>query len=305
MRIILIGQAPFGAKTLESLLNAGENVVAVYAPQDRPGGRPDPLKEAALAKGLPLFQPRSFRDDAVYANFKELKPDLAVLAFVTDIVPNRYFTAATAGAICFHPSILPRHRGASAINWAIIMGDTRTGLSIFWPDAGIDTGPVLLQKEVEIGSDDTAGSLYFERIFPLGVEALTESVRLVREGAAPRIPQGDAGATYEPPCDDRAAAIDWEIPGRKVYDLIRGCDPQPGAYARHRGETVRLYGASFAPGEAGLGYGTVSEVTRGGIRIAVDGGALLIGKVRSGAAGKTDASAWAASCGIREGDRFE
>jgi methionyl-tRNA formyltransferase len=309
MRIVVIGQAPFGAKTLEALLDAGENIIAVYAPQDMPGAKADPLKDAALKTRIPVFQPKSYRGDQVFREFFDLRPDLVVLAFVTAIIPVRFFEAATHGAICFHPSLLPRHRGASAINWAIIMGDARTGLSIFWPDAGIDTGPILLQKSVDIGPDDTAGSLYFDRLFPMGVDAIVESVKLIKAGNAPKLPQDDAGATYEPLCDDRVAAIDWDAAGREIYNLIRGCDPQPGAYAEFRGEKVRFYNARFidaGSNQGGTGdiAGTVFGVEEEGIRISCRGGKLLVTKVRSATAGKMSAREWAEGIGVRPGDRF-
>ncbi len=107
------------------------------------------------------------------------------MAFVTDIIPARYFDAPTRGAICYHPSLLPRHRGASAINWAVIMGDSKTGLTIFWPDGGIDTGPILLQKEIDIKPDDTTGSLYFNQLFPIGMGAIAESIALIKGERAP------------------------------------------------------------------------------------------------------------------------
>ncbi|MFZ2448521.1 MAG: methionyl-tRNA formyltransferase [Syntrophobacteraceae bacterium] len=312
MRIVVIGQAPFGAKTLEALLGAGEEVIAAYTPQDRPAAKPDPLKEAALKHGVRLFQPKSYRGDHAFREYVELRPDLVVLAFVTDIIPTRYFEAATLGAICYHPSLLPRHRGASGINWALIMGDARTGLTVFWPDEGIDTGPILLQKEIEIGPDDTAGSLYFDRLFPMGIEAMVESVGLIKAGKAPKIPQDEAGATYEPPCDDRVAAIDWDKSGREIYNLVRGCDPQPGAYADFKGEKVRFYGARFigaGPGDAsgmvsGAASGTVSGVDEKGVRIAVPGGELLVSKVRPASTGKIDAAQWAATGGVKVGERF-
>lgn len=308
MRIVIIGQAPFGAKSLEALLDKGENIVAAYVPAERPGAKPDPLKEAALKRGVPVLQPKTFKDEAVFSEFRALRPDLVVLAFVTAIVPLRYFEAATRGAICYHPSILPRRRGASAINWAIIMGDSKTGLSIFRPDAGIDTGPVLLQKEVEIGPDDTAGSLYFDRLFPMGVEAIVEAVGLIHKGDAPGIPQDESVATYEPPCNDKVAAVDWAKNGGEIYNLIRGCDPQPGAYASFNGERVRFYNARFIGGKIGgdidLPPGTVTGLDTGGLRIAVQGGELLVSRVRPASAGKMEASEWAAAAGIKPGDRF-
>jgi methionyl-tRNA formyltransferase len=307
MRIVLIGQAAFGAKALEALLENGETVVAAYAPPDS-GGKADPLKEAALKRGIPVYQPKSYRHEEVYREFTGLAPDLAVLAFVTSIIPGRFFTAATRGAICYHPSLLPRHRGASAINWAVIMGDTRTGLTIFWPDSGIDTGPILLQKEIEIGPGDTTGSLYFNHLFPMGVEAIAESVRLIREGIAPKIVQTGVGATYEPPCDDRVAGVDWGKTGREIYNLIRGCDPQPGAYSHFQGERVRFYGAKLIAAQIAGGEkspGTICAVDAAGIHIAVSGGMLAVGKVRPDSAGKMDGAEWAKQKNIGPGDRFE
>ncbi len=308
MRIILIGQAPFGAKTLEALLEEGEEVVAVYTPPGGPGAKADPLKEAARERGVRSFEPKTYKDEQVFREFAGFRADLVVLAFVTAIVPVRYFAAAAKGAICYHPSILPRHRGASAINWALIMGDKRTGLTVFWPDEGIDTGPILLQKEIDIGPQDTAGSLYYDRLFPMGVEAIAESVKLIREGNAPRIAQDDSKATYEPPCDDRAAHLDWNRSGPQIHDLIRGCDPQPGAYSEFRGEKVRIYGANFVPGKIGGGIDAAPGVITGldlkGLRVAVAGGELLVTKVRTPSAGKIDAATWAESTGSKPGDGF-
>jgi methionyl-tRNA formyltransferase len=304
MRIIVIGQAPFGAKVFEKLLEIGEEVVAVYTPPDRPGGRLDSLKEAAVARGIPVFQPTTYKDDLVFAQYKELRPDLTILAFVTDIIGARYFELPTKGAICYHPSILPRHRGASAINWAVIMGDSKTGLTIFWPDGGIDTGPILLQKEVDIGPEDTTGSLYFNHLFPMGVDAIIESVELIRSGKAPLITQPTKGATYEPPCDDRVAGIDWSKSAEEVYNLVRGCDPQPGAYGLLKDEKVRFYGATLLKAAVAELPGTVVAVDSQGLHIAVDGGKLLVEKVRASSGGKMAAAKFAAEKSLQIGERF-
>ena len=307
MRIVVIGQAAFGAKTLEALMDRGENVAAAYVPRGRPDAKPDPLAEAAQKRGVPVHQPKSYRDEQVFIEYLGLKPDLTILAFVTDIIPQRYLTAPAKGAICYHPSLLPRHRGASGINWALIMGDTRTGLTIFWPDKGIDTGPILLQKEIGITSEDTTGSLYFNHLFPMGVEAILESVSLIKEGRAPRIIQDESKATYEPPCDDRVARVDWGKDGKEIYDLVRGCDPQPGAYSFHNSEKVRFYGAGLVAGPSGAGArsGTVAAVDGAGLHVFVPGGTLVINKVRPASAGKMAASEWAARTQVAPGDRFE
>jgi methionyl-tRNA formyltransferase len=305
MRILLIGQAAFAAKTLESMLARGDNVVAVYAPPDRPGGRTDALKDAAASKDIPVYQPTTYKDDQVFAEYKELKPDLTVLAFVTDIIPARYFEFPTQGAICYHPSILPRHRGASAINWAVIMGATKTGLTIFWPDGGIDTGEILLQKEIDVGPDDTTGALYFNHLFPMGVEAILESVDLIKEGKAPKIPQDEALATYEPPCDDRVAGIDWSKPALEVHNFIRGCDPQPGAFAMFKNEKVCLYGARLLEESHDKAPGTILKIDDQGIQVALVGGKLVVSKVRAPEIGKVAAAEFAAEKGLNIGDRLD
>src|SRR3954471_20387451 len=194
MRIVVNGQQAFGAKVLEALLERGEEVVAVYCAPDKEGKPPDPLAEAAREAGIEGRQPDSFETDSAAAELAELKPDLMVMAFVTLFVPEPVLNTPTHGSIQYHPSLLPRHRGPSAINWAIIQGDAKTGVAIFWPDEGLDTGPVLLLKEVEITSEDTPSAHCFDKRFPLGVEAMVESVDLVRDGKALRIVQDDAEA---------------------------------------------------------------------------------------------------------------
>lgn len=304
MRIVVIGQAVFGAKTLEALLERNEQVVAVYTPPDGPKGRLDPLKEAAQAKGIPVFQPSSYRGDQVLGEYKALAPDLTILAFVTNIIPASFFDAAKQGAICYHPSILPRHRGASAINWAVIMGDQKTGLTIFWPDGGIDTGPVLLQKHIDIGPDDTTGSLYFNHLFPMGIQAIVESVDMIKTGKAPKTSQNEAQATYEPPCDDRVAAIDWSKPAQEIYNLVRGCDPQPGAYGYWKGDKFRLYGAKLMPEQTAQAPGTIVDVDQAGVHIAIPGGRLVAGKVRSTKTGKLTGTEFAEQQGLKAGDEL-
>ena len=192
MRIVVHGQQAFGKAVLEALIKRGENVVGVYVAPEKPGAKADPLKEAALAAKLPVYQPASYKDPKVWDEFKALKPDLQVMAFVTLFVPEEFLNIPTHGSIQYHPSLLPAYRGASAINWPIIKGEKETGLSIFWPDNGLDTGDVLLQKKTPISDTDTLGTVYFDRLFPMGVDAMMESVDLVKAGKAPRIKQDES-----------------------------------------------------------------------------------------------------------------
>lgn len=240
MRIVVNGQQAFGRSVLEALLERGENVVGVYtAPEKEP--RTDPLADAARELGLPLFQPSSFKKAKVAEEFAALKADLGVMAYVTLLVPQTILDLPTHGTIQYHPSLLPRHRGPSSINWPIIEGESKTGLTIFWPDEGLDTGPVLLQKEVEIGPDATLGSLYFDYLYPMGVAAMLEAVDLVKGGDAARIVQDESEATYEGWCKKEQARIDWSEPADRVYNLIRGTNPQPGAWTTHAGRRLQIY----------------------------------------------------------------
>ena len=280
MRIILIGQAAFAEKALETLVSHGEEIVHVFAPPDPPSGRPDPLKAKALELGLPLSQPASFRGDAAFEHFKSLNADLAIMAFVTIIVPERILYAPRFKSICFHPSLLPRHRGASAINWAIIQGDAETGVTWFWPDKGIDTGPILIQRRVPVAEGDTTGSLYFNRLFPLGIETMIEAVDLIRVGKAPATTQDEGLATYEPICRDEHAKVDFSKRAREVYNLIRGCDPQPGAFASVAGQTLRLYEAALEAAAPDAPVGAIVSIDGSAMRIALSGATLAVKRVR-------------------------
>jgi methionyl-tRNA formyltransferase len=273
---------------LKGLLQQGQQVVGVFCPPDR-GGKADPLKEAAVEAGVPVFQPAHMKDQEAYEQMAGLNADLGVLAFVTDIVPARVFNAPKLGSICYHPSLLPRYRGASAINWAVINGETKTGLTIFWVDEGIDTGDILLQKEVEVGPDETTGAVYFDKLYPLGVAACLEAVALVAAGQAPRIPQDHTKATYDPPCDEKVARLDWSRSGRQVFNFIRGCDPQPGATTSFRGEKVKLYNAAFLAESHTAAPGEILEVTDKGIKVAVPGAAILVTRLRTKDLGKVKA----------------
>ncbi len=303
MRIIVNGQQAFGQAVLDALVERGEDVIAVYCGPDKPGRKPDAMKEAALAHGLPLHQPASFKTPEVWEALRALAPDLCVMAYVTRIVPEEFLNTPTLGTIQYHPSLLPLHRGPSSINWPIIMGEKKTGLSIFWPDNGLDTGPILLQKEVDITDDDTLGSIYFDRLFPLGVEAMLESVDLVRDGKAPKIPQDDSRATYESWCTGDDVRIDWNKPVGEVYNLIRGANPQPGAWTTDGATTLHIFdcakltAADGAPGE-------VTDVSGAGFTVAAVGGRILVERVRPEGDRKLAAGEFAAQRGLAKGDRL-
>jgi methionyl-tRNA formyltransferase len=300
MKIILIGQAAFAEKTLEKLVGQGEEVLAVFCPPDAPGGKFDPVKQRAFQLNIPVHQHKTMKTQAVLDTFVSLNADLAILAFVTQIVPPPVFNAPRLGSICFHPSLLPKYRGRSAINWALINGETKTGISLFWVDEGIDTGPLLLQKEVVVDPDDTTGTLYFNKLFPVGVDAIGEAVNLIKAGNPPRIVQDESQANYDPPCGDEHARISWEKSAGEVYNLIRGCDPQPGAHATWQGKMVRFYDCRLRREGTTAAPGQVVEIGQEELSIAVPGGVLVAKKVR-GEGGKVSGAEFAKQAGLEVG----
>jgi len=303
MRIILIGQAAFGKEVLQVLSRKGEEVVGVYTTPDIPK-RVNPLKELAVKLGVPVFHPKTTRAPEVYARYTKLKPDLNVMAFATDIIPESILNYPELGTIQYHPSLLPKHRGGSAINWAIINGESKTGITIFWPDKGIDTGPILLQKEAEISPDDTVGSLYFNKLFPLGVEALVESVDLIKEGRAPHIPQDESQATYEGLCTEKEAVINWSQPATKVHNLIRGTNPQPGAITHFQSKRLKIFDSELLANIPNSLPGEIVEIAEQGFVVATISGTILIKRVQPEGSAKIASPGFIEQTHLKVGDRF-
>ena len=304
MRIIVHGQQAFGKSVLEALLDRGEEVVGVYCEPDREGRPPDPIKQCAVERGLSVFQPRSYREPDAAGQMASLRPDLCVMAYVTLFVPEEVLNVPVHGSVQYHPSLLPRHRGGSSINWPVIWGENRTGLSIFWPNDGLDEGPILMQKEVEITDHDTMGSLYFDKLFPLGVEAMLESVDLVREGRAPKIPQDHSKATYEGWCRGDPVRINWHLPTRTTWNLIRGCNPAPGAWTTWGGGKVAIFDSVRISKARSVQPGRITRVGDDGVQVATADGQILVKRVRPEGGGKAPAADWAREARLVEGGRF-
>jgi len=279
-------------------------MVGVYVPPD--GRRKDPLAAEAAEHGLPLFRHRYFRRQGVaiaekVAEHAALKADLNVLAFVTAIIPPEIIDGPRLGSLCFHPSLLPKFRGGNALAWQIIAGEKESGVSVFRPDAGVDTGPIVVQKGgVAIRDDHTAGSLYFDRLYGLGVDAIAEAVELVASGRASYRPQDEASASHQGLVDGEVARIDWSRPVQEIDRLIRGCDPQPGAVAARGDEEVRFFDGVRAEGTGDESPGTIVGVDDGRLVIAAKGGRLCVGRVRVGAGAKVAA----AESGLAPGERL-
>ena len=307
IRIALFGQAAFGRDCLDHLREDGHEIVGVCTPLEE--GRPDPLAARARELDIDLIQRRYFRRKsgepipAALAAYGNLDAELNVLAFVNAFLPRQIVDAPKHRSLCFHPSLLPRYRGGNALAWQIIEGERESGVSIFVPDEGVDTGPIVVQKGgVRIGPDDTTGSLYIEKLYPLGLESIREAVNLVASGRADPLPQDDSRATSQGLVDDTVARIDLSRPAAEIDQLIRGCDPQPGAFVRIHDQRVRLYDTSLE-GETDARPGTVLSVDEDGLRFALLGGSIRVGRVRADSK-KEAAQEFARRVALRPGDRI-
>ena len=242
MRIAIIGQQDFGKATLEAFVARGDEVVGVFCAPDK--GRPDPLRLAGEAAGIRTHQFAKLSDPEALEALRAARPDVGVMAYVMQFAPADFCAIPKFGTIQFHPSLLPLHRGASSMSWSIILGREQTGFSIFRPTDGLDEGPVLLSRAVAIEPEDTLGSLYFGKIFPMGVAGLIEAAEMVVAGRAPAIAQYEPAAGYEGIIRDAESEIHWASHVDQTFNLIRGCNPAPGAWTTHDGKKLFLFESS-------------------------------------------------------------
>ncbi|XP_074196551.1 cytosolic 10-formyltetrahydrofolate dehydrogenase isoform X2 [Rhinolophus sinicus] len=249
MKIAVIGQSLFGQEVYRHLREEGHEVVGVFTVPDK-NGKVDPLGLEAEKDGVPVFKFPRWRVKGqalpdVVAKYQALGAELNVLPFCSQFIPMEVINAPCHGSIIYHPSLLPRHRGASAINWTLIHGDKKGGFTIFWADDGLDTGDLLLQKECEILPDDTVNTLYNRFLFPEGIKGMVQAVRLIAEGKAPRLPQPEEGATYEGIQKKETAKINWEQPAEVIHNWIRGNDKMPGAWTEACGQKLTFFNSTL------------------------------------------------------------
>uniref|UniRef100_A0A2K5DTR9 10-formyltetrahydrofolate dehydrogenase n=1 Tax=Aotus nancymaae TaxID=37293 RepID=A0A2K5DTR9_AOTNA len=258
LKLALIGQSLFGQEVYSHLRKEGHRVVGVFTVPDK-DGKADPLALVAEKDGTPVFKFPKWRVKGktikeVAEAYRSVGAELNVLPFCTQFIPMDIIDSPKHGSIIYHPSILPRHRGASAINWTLITGDKKAGFSVFWADDGLDTGPILLQRSCDVEPNDTVDTLYNRFLFPEGIKAMVEAVQLIADGKAPRIPQPEEGATYEGIQKKENAEISWNWSAEVLHNWIRGHDKVPGAWTEINGQMVTFYGStllnsSVPPGE--------------------------------------------------------
>ena len=295
MRVVIVGQQAFGKSVLEGFIARGDTVAGVFAAPEKPGSRPDPLVVAAEERKLPVHRFAKYSAPEALDALKACNADIGVMAYVLLFAPPEFCAIPKHGMIQFHPSLLPLHRGPASIPWAIIRGRSETGLTIFRPTPGLDEGPIILQKRVPIGPNDTAASLYVDKIFPLGVEALIQAADLVTAGRATEWTQDEKEATYEGWVREAEAHINWANHVDFVYDLIRGCNPAPGAWTIFGEQKLYLFDAKkiMAPtfgAVRGKKLGEVVSAGPEGVRIHAPGGFIEVSRLRLGDGAKVKSS---------------
>ena len=290
LRIAIFGQALFGREVSEKLADVGHEIVGVYAPPE--GSRPDPLAALADQRGWQLFRYARFRRQGsaipeLVAEYRSLGAELNVMPFTTAILPEQIVNHPRHGSLCFHPSILPAYRGGAALAWQIMLGATESGVSVFRVGGGVDDGPIAVQKRgVAISSTDTTASLYFDKLYPLGVEVMLEAVSRVADGTARYTAQNEDEASFQGLVTDEVARIDWARPAEEIDRLIRGCTPGPGAIAKRAGEIVRLFGSRLLDGDSDAPAGTVLGSEGDELVIAAGGSRMAVSKIRLGGGAK-------------------
>ncbi|HEU4647033.1 MAG TPA: methionyl-tRNA formyltransferase [Burkholderiales bacterium] len=301
MKVAIVGQQDFGKAVLEACLARGDQVAAVFCAPEKEGARPDALRAAAQDKGLKLHQFKSLKAPEAAQAMQAAGADIGIMAFVLQFAPQAFVSIPQHGTIQYHPSLLPKYRGPSSINWPIVRGEKETGLSIFRPTDGLDEGAVLLQKKTPIGDNDTLGSVYFDRLFPMGVQAMLEAADRVLAGKHQQTVQDESQASYEGWFREAEARIHWHNHVEAIHDLIRGADPAPGAWTTLGGQKLQLYDSRKERARTfGAVRGKIGEilgVEAGRLVVAAQGGRIHAGKVKLGDGKKVAA----AEAGIQAG----
>lgn len=308
LRTVFMGTPGFAVPSLAALAEVAD-VTLVLCNPDRPAGRgrsmaSPPVKEEAIRRGIPVFQPEKARHPDAVARIGAEEPDLIVVAAYGHILPKSILDIPRLGCINVHASLLPKYRGAAPINWAVARGETVTGITIMRMDEGMDTGPMLHVREMPIGEEDTAETI-FAKLSILGAEALREALRRLREGTLDETPQDAALATYAPLLTKEHGRIDWSRPAREVLNLVRGMTPWPSAFAHHAGKTLKVL-SSVLPAESGPAGepGELVAIGRGGISVACGEGVLCLQVVQPEGGKAMEAWAYAQGRRVATGERL-
>ena len=304
MKVAIIGQQDFGKAVLDACLKRGDDVVGVFCAPEKEGAKPDPLRVLAQEKGLRTFQFASLKSPEASAAMLELNADIGIMAFVLQFAPQEFVNIPKYGTIQYHPSLLPKYRGPSSINWPISQGETETGLTIFRPTDGLDEGAIILQKRTPISENDTLGTVYFDRLFPMGVDAMLEAADLVVAGKHTETIQDESQASYEGWFRAGESKVNWHNNVNQIHNLIRACDPAPGAWTTLAGKKVQLFGSKkHLVRTFGAVKGKPGEITAIGetLLVTAQGGQIEIAKLKHEDGKKVGAAEFAQAFGVSAG----
>ena len=286
MRIVFMGTPDFAAASLDALLKNGYNIAGVFTQPDKAKGRGmeisfSPVKELALENEIPVFQPAKMRDGAALSILQSLKPDLVVVVAYGRILPDDILSVPPLGTINVHGSLLPRYRGAAPIQWSVLNGDEKTGVTTMYLSSEMDAGDIIFSEETEIGEYETSGELY-DRLKKLGAELLIKTVRAIEAGCAPRTPQDETQATYVSMLDKSLSPLDFTKPARAVVKWVCGLQPWPVASAELGGVVLKIYSARLTHRHTEAVPGSIVSTGKDGIEIACgDGETVLLTEVQA------------------------
>ncbi len=308
MKIAIIGQQDFGKAVLDAFLARGDEVAGVFCAPEKEGSRPDALRVAAQEKNLRVFQFPNLKDVDAHNTLRALDVDIGIMAYVLQFAPQEFVNIPKHGTIQYHPSLLPKYRGPSSISWPLICGEVETGLTIFRPTDGLDEGPIILQKSTPVSENDTLGTVYFDRLFPQGVAAMIEAADLVVAGQHREDIQDETRASYESWCRAAESKINFNNNVRFIHDLIRGCDPAPGAWTTLSGKKVQLFGSKKHLIRTFGGVkgkpGEIVSVTDTAMVITAQGGQIEVAKLKHEDGKKVSPAEFAATYNAAPGILF-
>lgn len=278
MRVVFMGTPEIAATCLKKILADGVEVVGVYTQPDRPKGRgmklvASPVKEVALAAGIPVFQPENFRGEEAVEQLKALRPDVCAVVAYGRILPQRVLDVPVKGCVNIHASILPQYRGSAPYQWAVLDGQTRTGVSAQFMSAGVDEGDVIGVAETEIGENETAGEL-LDRLAVLGAQLLSKTLAQFADGTVTATAQDNSKATFAPMLDKAMCPIDFTKSAKQVHDQVRGLHPWPVATMELQGQTFKVHATRIVEGSGTPGQ--ILGLTKTGLRIACGEGAVEV-----------------------------
>ena len=309
MRLIFIGTSPFAVPSLNALAASPQHeILAVVTQPDRPQGRggklsTSPVKDAALTLGLPLHQPEKVRAKEFVALVREMAPEIIVVAAFGQIIPQRILDIPPHGCLNVHGSLLPRWRGAAPMQYALMAGDTETGVTTMQMDAGLDTGDILQQAALPLDAIADLGELE-TKLAQVGADLLMQTLGAIGRGDCPRIPQEPSEVTLSPSLPPDTGLLDWNRPARDLHNLVRGVTPKPGAYTFWGGKRLKVWKTEVIEG-SGAEPGVVETVSASGITVGTSKGALCLRQVQPESKGRMDAGSWARGARLAPGQKFE